>query len=883
MFLSPDGSKHTQIEHLKAKTLQWSEKVRTNHVTPQNALLSINTTIMSTLKYPASAMSLTKKEWQDITSPIHKVGLQAAGFCNKLPKAIRHGTDNNLGLNIPCMYLTQGIMKINKYVSHIHTNSILGQMLRLCEQTTKIELGLPGNLYTTPYKTTHFLVTPSWIKDLWHFTSIHHIHLEDHSPPLQHINNNDKFLMKLFLSHNIPKRDLQRLNKCRKYLKVLTIGDILTGDGTKVQQSIKFGQRSSSIIPTMHWPNQKDPGTKAWSTWRRFIRKCLELNNTILPAFRPTAWTNTNQRTFHWFYHRGMDKLFQRSANNKWNYYVRNRQRGRRRMHPLYFYRGQFNSLPSNSTPASTKYYCNTTVQFIGTLPLQDTTDTHPTPTSLQTFINSLHPQHRFPLLDISHLDHTQHIVRSICRGDCALVSDGSYFPSSLQSAGAFVIGNAAAHRRMIGRCHIVGHPTAYSAYRAELAGLHCGLIFLESLTQIFKIKSGRIILSCDNKGALQRIARKQIRPQSKHFDYLSAITATISKLQIHITYIHVEGHRDKIISENNLTILESMNIQADLHAKLKAATPPSTAFSTDAAILHEWKPIKLPTSNRTLQRIHSEMDKTLYEYLTTRTSRNYWEKKMKIPADQTKHINWVSIGTAFTNLAPSKKKEVLKWNSGFCGTNAALYRWKQATSAACPICSHSPENTEHILKCKSIGSTKVWDSSLKDLEKWLEQRNAAPELADAIIQGLRTWRNNQPMPVSRYSLPYLKEAIITQNQMGWTSFVHGYTANQWELAQSQYLLFKSSRVTGKRWIAALIRKMWEVIWAVWRYRNELVHDQTNSPIKRITTLLNIAMLKELQYGLQGLPQKYAYLFQKKYSEVLKTSINKKKQWVLTV
>ena len=40
-------------------------------------------------------------------------------------------------------------------------------------------------------------------------------------------------------------------------------------------------------------------------------------------------------------------------------------------------------------------------------------------------------------------------------------------------------------------------------------------------------------------------------------------------------------------------------------------------------------------------------------------------------------------------------------------------------------------------------------------------------------------------------------------------------------------------------------------------------------------------MLKELEYCLQGLPTKYADLFQNKFSEVLKTSI--KKQWVLTV
>ena len=100
---------------------------------------------------------------------------------------------------------------------------------------------------------------------------------------------------------------------------------------------------------------------------------------------------------------------------------------------------------------------------------------------------------------------------------------------------------------------------------------------------------------------------------------------------------------------------------------------------------------------------------------------------------------------------------------------------------------------------------------------------------------------------------------------------------------QANYLQFKKSRLTSKRWISALIKKLWEIIWSIWRYRNSLVHDQTNLPINKITTLLNITMLRELQYGLAGLPRNFSYLFQKKMTSVLKISINKKKQWILTV
>ena len=62
VFLSPDGSHYKQIDYLKSKVLHWSEKIRTNHISPQNAMLLVQTTILSTLKYPAPALSLSKQE-----------------------------------------------------------------------------------------------------------------------------------------------------------------------------------------------------------------------------------------------------------------------------------------------------------------------------------------------------------------------------------------------------------------------------------------------------------------------------------------------------------------------------------------------------------------------------------------------------------------------------------------------------------------------------------------------------------------------------------------------------------------------------------------------------------------------------------------------------
>ena len=882
VFLAPNGSNDAQIQYLQNKVLHWAEKIRTHHISPQNALLSIHSTILSTLKYPAPALSLSRNDWQKITAPLYQVGLQASGICNKLPKPLRNGTYNNLGLQIPCMFLTQGIQKLIKYISFIESQSILGKMLRICEEYTKLDLGSSGNLYTTPYHKTHFLTSHSWIKNLWKFVYEHKILLLDRSPHLTLSSDKDILIMDLFLQGNFKKRELITLNKCRKYLKILSVGDMLTGNGQYVSKAIKYGQRYSFSSSTMHWPNQEDPGAQAWSLWRRAIKKMIEIDNKVSPEYQPTKWKESPHRRYNWYYNRGLDRIFQRANDNKWNFYARTMHRGRRRRHPTFHYRGVLNSLPSNSTPASITNMSVHTISFTGTLQQLPHTTPATLHTSLSSYINAL-PTHNLLLSDLSQLDNLPHIINSIKNGNCALVSDGSYYQSTHKAAAAFILGNEAAHRRIIGRCHIIGPKESFSAYRSELAGIHCGLMFIHCVCSVYNIQAGRLVVACDNNGVIQRITKRNVKPQDQHFDYLSGIEGLLADLKITINFSYVDGHKDKLYSLDNLSTLESMNVSADLHAKVKADSPTTPHFAQNAEIYKEWAPIKLVQNDGSTSRIHSSLDRTIYEFITTQPSRDYWNKKMRIPQEISETINWQSLGSAFSELHPNKKKEVIKWNSGFCGTNAALFQRKQAMSAECPGCKHPLETTVHILRCPANGAKTSWDDAIDTLQKWLERKDAAPELAQAIIQGLNSWRNNTPMPRKRYSLPHLQTAIAQQNIIGWRGFIHGFISKHWEYAQSLYLQFISKRTTGKRWITSLIKKLWETIWSIWRYRNGLVHAQTNSPLHKITALLNISILKELQIGLDNLPPKYSYLFKMKMSQVLKTSLNQKKQWIITV
>ena len=178
----------------------------------------------------------------------------------------------------------------------------------------------------------------------------HHIILSEHSSPFTLTKNKGKYLMDIFLKEQYHKRELISINKCRKFLWVLTVGDIITGDGTKVSHQILKGQRSSALSSNMPWPNQADPGPKAWSVWRKAIKRMLVADNKLIPSLRPTHWNESKQRTFNWFYHRGLNRLMQRSHNNKWSYYnVKSIRRGQQSLQLIYHFRGNLNSISSGS------------------------------------------------------------------------------------------------------------------------------------------------------------------------------------------------------------------------------------------------------------------------------------------------------------------------------------------------------------------------------------------------------------------------------------------------------------------------------------------------------------------------------------------------------
>ena len=64
------------------------------------------------------------------------------------------------------------------------------------------------------------------MKSIWCFTHKFKIQLDIVTPPLSEIKENDLFVMNEFVAQGFSKAKLANLNACRKYLQIVTLGEI---------------------------------------------------------------------------------------------------------------------------------------------------------------------------------------------------------------------------------------------------------------------------------------------------------------------------------------------------------------------------------------------------------------------------------------------------------------------------------------------------------------------------------------------------------------------------------------------------------------------------------------------------------------------------------
>ena len=358
-----------------------------------------------------------------------------------------------MGLQFPCLYTQQVIDHVDCLLRHGGTSSILGQLLDATIKRAKVEIGVAGQLFRCDFHRTGFLLTNSWVKQVWKEVQEYELEVNECSSSRYLHRTNDQFIMTAFMDHGYSKSQLLTLNKCRLYLRVLTLADMVSGDGWYILPH--FFRRINPLeqYSSIRWPEQGCPTDSAWLLWTQALRKSFPQDRSSRLVTPLGEWTHFDKQWgsfYDWttrslyIQHRGQWQIF--------------RQNNATFTGPTSGYSmvdRVATVLISTISHIAVAWYDGTTLHTHG-IGRYNPTKQQPK------------AEWYFEWLDTIGDNQVEQIAKAIQEKTAIALTDGSY---KVNGTAGFSLGSSFSNMWQ-GACRVPGHITSQGAYRSEIAGI---------------------------------------------------------------------------------------------------------------------------------------------------------------------------------------------------------------------------------------------------------------------------------------------------------------------------------------------------------------------------------------------------------------------------
>jgi hypothetical protein len=119
------------------------------------------------------------------------------------------------------------------------------------------------------------------------------------------------------VSDLVNKRDLADINRCRVYLRVFFLSDIVNIQGDTIEEWAITGKRSNARRSTWHWPVQQKPPRNMWSKWKAALRAVFNDETTLAAPMGDWLHMHNHQESEWWLSVR--DKCIYRQSCGEWS------------------------------------------------------------------------------------------------------------------------------------------------------------------------------------------------------------------------------------------------------------------------------------------------------------------------------------------------------------------------------------------------------------------------------------------------------------------------------------------------------------------------------------------------------------------------------------
>ena len=876
VYLSPNGNNTQATEAMKAKAEKWRSMVAAGHLKKKLAWQAWETTIIKSLEYPLPALSLSKAECKEIMKPVLKIALPKTTLASSFPRKVLYGPLAEGGLGVHSLYTTQGALHLERLQCYLGTDTITGDLLTISLESAQLEIGVGRSLFSLDYEKFSFLLTDCWIKGVWKFAAENDIKIKDYFtkfPPLSR--DNDLYLMEIFQNEGYSKSKLIRINKCRQYLRVLTLSDVMNGFGDGFSCAYNCIRNKEHISPYT-WPRQTKPANKYITDWKSALRKSFGLRNGIT-EYTLGNWSSPPESTWKWLFSPNTELLYQPMGHIT-KVWKRTSNRGTLGRKSRFRYFTNSLAIP-NDVIRATIHKVNE-----NTLILTGWRQHHNNPHSYYT--NRVYSD--WILQHDATTAHTHQILaHSLRRNELIVVSDGSYYKDNNIGGAAWVIENLQQTHRTFGNCPSPGPPSAQCAYRSELIGLLGAIMHVNHIANTFNIQAATVKLFCDGKSAIDAISTKHIiiHNNRKHFDILQSIQQAKALHNINWQIQHVEGHSDELDNFDNLSRTQQLNVMVDRRAK--AFVTQLITQNAHQDLIHLNLPftrceISYYTNERKLVPVHSKLLHTIRDSISTTKIRKYWINTPQLSTKELE-VDWTLKHMSHSNTSKGINRWLAKHNTGFCGVGKQLHRYKFQTHSDCPRCGTTDETTDHVLQCKETSACELWDNEVRSLQLWMKKEKVLCRLSDIIIFNLNSWKYSIQRPNYLPSNIHLQRAILQQDSIGWDNFIKGFWSKSWRMAQEEEFKIQGSTKSALNLISKLQRKIWMIAWALWTNRNDYLHKKCHSTHTSDRPKIDEEVIKEWEAGSAELDNTTKQLFNGTLQDKMKMTYHSKRLWLSSI
>lgn len=898
VFVCPDGSWTLQIEELTKKITKWGQRMKSSSLTQKECYISATTAMFKTILHSLPACSFTKNECKQLEVLLYGFLLPKMGISSKFPLVYRYAPHKFQGLALLQIYLHIIIEKLKLFLPNVTKKSQLGLSFQASLETIQLEIGSASQFFRLRFHDFGFLTPISWLATLWEGISWYNIQLMPGTWTLQPPRQHDVSLMDALINdHSFTHDEITSVNRCRLYLRVFFLSDIVSGDGTTILQDAYDGVRSTQWISRWRWPRQSRPPPRDWNLWRIAIRDVWARSETMKIQTPLLAWHHDTHLKFT--FRSTVDGAYvrERLPKNKFNYYEK-MSYSTRQGH----YYSLMDSAPSSDlfpVPVWIVRVNESGIRLVHSTPRDDIMKTSP-PTTWDAYYESIDDSIRY-ILQFSNI-HQHHVslAESIRCGNAIGVTDASVKISKKSSAISWIITDRIQSYKCYGSSGCPRFHAALDSYSSELFGILVILITAKTVCDFYNITSGKLTIACDNDSSLDVAINSSspVKISDPYFNLIWAARDFRDKISIRFKSKRVKGHQDDY--KQRLNFYELLNIEMDKRAKLfRARLEQSPSLHRPWLFGDTQWHVGVSNIHFGYNLEYSIRDHVQGSYLI-----NHLTQKRDLPIGMAGFVDWDAIHRGAQLVTAGEKLWMSKFVSGFCGTASQMCfrdtkkstesqsefdqdfkRWK---SNMCPLCKIVRENTKHVITCSYRKAQKYRLKQIDEFETWLQHRRTDPKIVTCIIRCLRS--NGELSFLTTMRSMSVSEDYLTcanlQDQIGYENFWFGRIATTWRNLQRTYLeqYYSDRRYSADAWVKHLISKLYRVCRNIWRYRCERVHGRDK---KRASKREKKALRKEIklqyQLGSDGVLASHRELLTKTQTQLRKESIRYQKYWVQTL